>query len=485
MQALRHWSVRHAAGLKRVYDALAGTLPYLDRATRLVGCVRSERLLTPIERAAKGLLFDCRMCGQCVLSSTGMACPTNCAKQMRNGPCGGVRADGTCEVIPNMRCVWVEAAAGRKNMAQGNPVNAPMLAPIDHRHEGRSSWMQVIAGNEPATIVTPAPTEARQREAPADAPHEHVAQEHTAYRFERACRSGRLVVTVEVAPPDSANPSGFVERARRFKDLADAVNITDGPGGNCHMSSAAAAAILAVHGLTPIGQMSCRDRNRIAIQGDLLGMSALGVRNVLCLTGDDVSQGDQPQAKPVFDLDSISLLRIASDMVECSAFASGRKLEVAPNLFLGATANPFVPPYGDRVANLELKIAAGARFIQTQFCFEPKLLAEFMREARARELHKRATIIVGVGTLASAKALRWMGEHVPGVRVPGRVIERVAGAAEPRAEAKRILIETIHAVAEIEGVGGVHLMGHKNERLLAETIIEAGLRRPQAEPIPA
>ena len=449
-----------------------------------VGRARSERLLTPIERVTKELLFDCRMCGQCVLSSTGMACPTNCAKQMRNGPCGGVRADGTCEVIPSMRCVWVEAIAGRKAIAQGKAENAPMLAPIDRRHDGRSSWMQVIAGNEPATTVTPT-TSTRERAAQVDAPYEHVAQEHTAYRFERACRSGRLVVTVEVAPPDSANPSGFIERARRFKDLADAVNITDGPGGNCHMSSAAAAAILAVHGLTPIGQMACRDRNRIAMQGDLLGMSALGVRNVLCLTGDDVSQGDQPQAKPVFDLDSVSLLRIASDMVERSVFASGRKLDVAPNLFLGATANPFVPPYGERVANLALKIEAGARFIQTQFCFEPELLAAFMREVRARELHKRATIIVGVGTLASAKALRWMGEHVPGVRVPERVIARVAGAADPRAEAKRILIETIHAVAEIEGVGGVHLMGHKNERLLAETIVEAGLRRPQAEIIPA
>jgi methylenetetrahydrofolate reductase (NADH) len=470
MQALRHWSVRHAAGLKRFYDGFARALPYLDGAARRLGRARSERLLTPVERAAKGLLFDCRMCGQCVLSSTGMACPTNCAKQMRNGPCGGVRADGTCEVDRTMRCVWVEATDGRKKIA-GNAADAAMLAPIDHRLENRSSWMRVIAGDAPQTIVSLEPAPARER---------------AAHGFERACRSGRFVVTVEIAPPDSADAQSLIERANRFKDLVDAINITDGAGGNCHMSSAAAATMLAVHGLTPICQMSCRDRNRIAIQGDLIGVAALGVRNVLCLTGDDVSQGDQPQAKPVFDLDAVSLLRVASDMVERSAFASGRKLEVAPNLFLGATANPFVPPYGDRVANLELKIAAGARFIQTQFCFDPKLLAEFMREVRTRELHKRATIIVGVGTLASAKALRWMAEHVPGVRVPDRVIERIACASDQRAEAKRVLIETIHAVAEIEGVGGVHLMGHKNERLLAETIVEAGLRQPQAaEPVPA
>jgi methylenetetrahydrofolate reductase (NADPH) len=416
-------------------------------------------------------MFDCRMCGQCVLSSTGMACPTNCAKTMRNGPCGGVRADGTCEVDRSMRCVWLEATDGCKAIAGGKAAGATMLAPIDYRQWGHPSWMRVINGDMPPTLVT--------REAAP--PREQAAQ-----CFERACRSGRLVVTVEIAPPDSADPRTLVERASRFNGLVDAVNITDGAGGNCHMSSAAAAAVLAAHGLTPICQMACRDRNRIAMQGDLLGVAALGVRNVLCLTGDDVSQGDQPQAKPVFDLDAVSLLRIANDMVERSTFASGRKLDVAPDLFLGATANPFMPPYGERVANLELKVDAGARFIQTQFCFDLKLLEDFMREVRLRELHKRATIIVGVGTLASAKALRRMGEHVPGVRIPEAVIERVARAADQRAEAKRILIEIIQAAAGIEGVGGVHLMGYKNERLLAETIVEAGLRQPSAAgPAPA
>ena len=154
MQVLRHWSVRHAAGLKRVYDGFARRLPYLDRATRLVGRARSERVLTPVERVAKGLLFDCRMCGQCVLSSTGMACPTNCAKTMRNGPCGGVRADGACEVDPAMRCVWVEASEGRKVIARGAAAGAMMLAPIDYRFEGRSSWMRVINGDMPPTLVT-------------------------------------------------------------------------------------------------------------------------------------------------------------------------------------------------------------------------------------------------------------------------------------------------------------------------------------------
>jgi len=465
MQALRHWSVRHAAGLKRIYDVCARYLPYLDGATRWIGRARSERLLTPIERVTKRLIFDCKMCGQCVLSSTGMACPTNCAKEMRNGPCGGVRADGSCEVVPSMRCVWVEATEGRKKIAPGQVPVSPVLAPIDHRWHNRSSWMRLINGDMPAMVVPRELAPPREREI---------------HSFEQACKSGRFIVTVEVVPPDSADPSALIERASRFKGLVDAVNITDGAGANCHMSSAAAAAVMTARGLTPICQMSCRDRNRIAIQGDLLGAAALGVRNVLCLTGDDVSQGDHPQAKPVFDLDAVSLLRIARDMRERAAFASGRKLDVAPSLFLGATANPFVPPYRDRIANLEMKVDAGASFIQTQFCFDPKLFAEFMREVRARELHKRCTIIVGVGTLGSAKALRRMAEHVPGIHIPEFLIQRIARADDQRAEGKRLLIETIHALAEIEGVGGVHLMGYKNERILAETIVEAGLRQPDA-----
>ena len=161
------------------------------------------------------------------------------------------------------------------------------------------------------------------------------------------------------------------------------------------MSSAAAAAILVANGLTPVGQFSCRDRNRIALQGDILGAAALGVRNILCLTGDDVSQGDHPYAKPVFDLDSISLLRITQAMRDRGIFASGRKLDVAPNLFLGATANPFVPPFRDRIGNLERKIDAGAQFIQTQFCFDVPMLADFMargtraRVAQALRYHRR------------------------------------------------------------------------------------------------
>jgi len=306
----------------------------------------------------------------------------------------------------------------------------------------------------------------------------HLAAAREAFSFEQACKSGRFVVTVEVSPPDSSDPSVLIARASRFRDLADAINITDGAGANCHMSSAAAAAILVANGLTPVAQFSCRDRNRIALQGDILGAAALGIRNILCLTGDHVSQGDHPGAKAVFDLDSISLLRITRDMRDRGVFASGRKLTVVPNLFLGATANPFMPPYRDRIVNLEKKIeAGGAQFIQTQFCFDVPVLADFMREVRARELHKRCAIIVGVGTLSSVKSLRRMATHVPGVHIPEAVLRRIGSAEDQKLEAKAVLVETIQSVAGIEGVAGVHLMGYHNDDILAEAIAQSGIRR--------
>ena len=463
MRSLRLWSVRHARGLRRVYDLFSRLAPVVAPVARTLGEARTEALLRPLERNAKGLLFDCRMCGQCVLSATGMACPMNCAKEMRNGPCGGVRANGACEVKPEMPCVWVEATVGAKRLASDHLAHpTPLLPAIDQRKRGSASWIQVIHGRADPAFQPPV--------------GERITPDAQQGPLERACRSGRFVVTVEVAPPDSADPATLLAKAAPFKGLVDAINITDGAGGNCHMSSVAASAILTAHGFTPVYQVACRDRNRIAIQGDILGAAALGVQNILCLTGDDVSQGDHPQAKPVFDLDAVSLLHIARGMCDRGEYASGRKLLTAPDLFIGATANPFVPPYGDRIANLEKKIVAGARFIQTQFCFDLALFEDFMRRLRERELHRQAHIIVGVGTLSSAKALSWMAQHVPGVHVPPELLTRIASAADQKAEAKQVCIETIQALARIEGVAGVHVMGHKNEDTLAEIIAQSGLR---------
>ncbi len=199
-------------------------------------------------------------------------------------------------------------------------------------------------------------------------------------RLERVLRSGNFAVTAELNPPDSADPEDVYKAAMVLSTVCDGINAVDASGAHCHMSSVAMCALLVRAGYEPVYQVSCRDRNRIAIQGDLLGAAAMGVNNVLCITGDDVTVGDQPEAKRVFDFDSIQLLRTARMMRDEGMFLSGRKLTTSPNLFIGAAANPFAPPYEWRPMRLAKKIAAGADFIQTQYCFDVDRLRNYLRQ---------------------------------------------------------------------------------------------------------
>ena len=292
-------------------------------------------------------------------------------------------------------------------------------------------------------------------------------------RLERVLRSGRFAVTAELNPPDSADPQAVYERALVLASVCDAINATDASGANVHMSSVGVCALLTRAGYEPVMQVSCRDKNRIAIQGDLLGAAAMGVRNVLCLTGDGVQAGDQPEAKPVFDLDSTTLLRTACTLRDKGMFLSGRKLDVPPKLFLGAAENPFVPPYDFRPHRLAKKMEAGADFVQTQFCFDVLRLREFMGRVRDLGLHERVFILVGVGPLKSAKTAEWMRSHVPGVHIPDEVVERLRKGKKD--EGKRLCVEIIQQMHETPGVSGVHVMAYRQEELVAEIIEEAGL----------
>lgn len=303
-------------------------------------------------------------------------------------------------------------------------------------------------------------------------------------RLERVLRSGRFAVTAELNPPDSADPHSVYERALVLAEVCDAINATDASGANVHMSSVGVCALLTRAGYEPVMQVSCRDRNRIAIQGDLLGAAAMGVRNVLCLTGDGVQVGDQPQAKPVFDLDSIACLRMARIMRDESRFLSGRSLDTPPRLFLGAAENPFVPPYDYRPLRLGKKVEAGADFIQTQYCFDVPRLCSFMKTVTDLGLHERVFILVGVGPLRSAKVAEWMSANVPGVVIPDEIIRRLKGTPPKgqREEGKRICIEIIEQIRQIHGVSGVHVMAYRQEELVAEIIEAAGLLPRRRQP---
>jgi len=299
----------------------------------------------------------------------------------------------------------------------------------------------------------------------------HVSQG----RFERVLREGHFAVTSEIAPPDSADAEQVYERAQLFDGVCDAINATDGSGANCHMSSVAVCALLSHVGYSPILQISCRDKNRIAIQGDVLGAAAMGVCNVLALSGDDVSAGDHPQAKPVFDLDSVSLLSTICTMRDESRFLSGRKLDKAPKVFAGSTINPFVPPLNSRVRQLQKKVQAGAEFIQTQYCFDMPVLRDMMQRAVDMGITDKAFILAGVGTLASAKTARWLRTNVPGVHIPEEIIKRLEGAENQKAEGQKICTELMQQCKEIEGVSGVHVMAYRQEQYVAEMVKQSGV----------
>ena len=294
-------------------------------------------------------------------------------------------------------------------------------------------------------------------------------------RFEQVLRAGHFAISTEIAPPDSADPDEVLRRASLFDGYVDAINATDGSGANCHMSSLAVCALLIRAGYSPIIQMSCRDRNRIAIQGDILGAAALGVCSVLCLSGDDVSIGDHPEAKPVFDLDSVSLLSTIKTLRDEKRFLSGRVLDQGPHLFLGAAINPYVPPTHSRAQQFAKKVAAGAQFVQSQYCFDIALARDFMAQARDMRLTERCFTLMGVGVLPSANTAKWLRSSIPGVHIPDEIIRRLEQAERPRQEGRAIAVEMMQQLAEIEGINGIHLMAFKQEEWVGEIVTKSGV----------
>jgi len=295
-------------------------------------------------------------------------------------------------------------------------------------------------------------------------------------RFERVLRAGHFAVTTELAPPDSADPQEVYDRARVFDGCVDAINATDGSGAHCHMSSLAVCALLTRVGYAPVMQISCRDRNRIAVQGDILGAAAMGVCNVLCLSGDGVQAGDHPQAKPVFDLDAVTLLETARTLRDEHRFLSGRKISYAPRVFLGAAENPSALPLEFRAQRVAKKVGAGAQFIQTQYCYDLERLRAFMRRVEDLGLFGKVFIIAGVGPLRSAATADWMRKNVPGLYIPDDIIKRLAAAGpNAQAEGRTLCVELMQQMRAMPGIAGVHIMAYRQEQSVPEIVERSGV----------
>jgi len=308
--------------------------------------------------------------------------------------------------------------------------------------------------------------------------------EKSGSRLERVFAAGHFAVTAELGPPKSADVSVIAAKAEYLRGTVDAVNLTDNQTAIVRISSIASGKLLLDLGLEPVIQMTCRDRNRLAQQADILGAHALGIRNVLCLTGDHQCFGNHPTARGVFDLDSMQLLEGLRRMRDDGVFMSGDEIRntkkapvMAPRLFLGAAANPFGDPFEFRILRLAKKVAAGADFIQTQCIYDMARFREWMKQVRARGLHEKTRIMAGLTPLKSAGMANYMANNVAGISVPASFLKRLADAGKEHAaeEGIRICLEQIEELRGIEGVSGIHLMAIEWEKRVPEILERAGL----------
>ena len=302
---------------------------------------------------------------------------------------------------------------------------------------------------------------------------EEVPRSH----LHRLLQAGEFVVTAELQTSDSANPARVTELAGTLRGKVDAVNCTDNSAAHAHIAAIAAARLLLDLGIEPAMQLVCRDRNRLALQADLLGAAALGVRNIVCMTGDDVGAGDHPETKPIYDLDSVQLIRMATIMRDHGTYLSGRALTDAPSFLVGAVENPFAPPLEFRPMRLGTKIEAGAEFIQTQICFNLEKLRLFMSRCGELGLLDHVWVLAGVFVPSSASGTRYLRDQVPGVDVPAGVIERMASVppGAQKEEGIRIALEIVEAVRAIPGISGIHLMTINHEEAIPRVVEGAGL----------
>jgi methylenetetrahydrofolate reductase (NADPH) len=286
----------------------------------------------------------------------------------------------------------------------------------------------------------------------------------------RRLAGGRFTITAELVPPLSTEPADLLAAAAPLRGLATAVNVTDGAGAKAHLSSLVAAHFLLESGIEPILQMTCRDRNRLALQGDLLGALALGVRNFLMISGDDPKTGDQPAAKPVFDLDSKGLLALAQRMADERRLPSGTTIRGPTELVLGAAALPVDPPDGWSPADLLAKADAGAGFVQTQFCMDMAIARRWIARLRELGLTDRLKVLIGVAPIPSARSAQWMRTRLFGTIIPDSIVARLDQAANPRREGVRICVEILRELAAIPGVAGAHIMAPQNPSAIVEVI---------------
>ena len=456
-----------------------------------------KRMLAMAERLIKGPLFGCRMCGNCLLQSTAMICPMECPKGLRNGPCGGVTDTGMCYIDTSRKCVWrcIYLKAEKKGKTEKL---LEVLPPVDWNRAGTELWTEVLRmiwKNGPLKFASSrfSPDRGKRNEAwdavfrPIRQPqwwqgddHYHKpASEEPVSQLERDLRNGRFVVTAEMAPPQSCSTERLVSVIEQVRPFLSAINFTDASAARPKMSSIACCNTALSLGAEPVLQVSGRDTTRVRLQSDTIGMNAMGVRNVLCISGDSNRLSQSPLGNMnIIDLDSVQMLWILRRMRDEGIYLDGRAIKERPRLFIGAGSSPFALKPELQALRDQKKINAGAQFIQTNIMFEPERLDLWLEELDKRDMLSKVSILAGVAPLKSYKAALYLHNKIPGVYLTEKILKRMEKAGDgEKKEGVEIALETIEALKNRRGISGIHLMTMGWETIIPEIVVAAGLGR--------
>jgi methylenetetrahydrofolate reductase (NADPH) len=433
------------------------------------------------------------MCGNCLLQETAFICPMECAKGLRNGPCGGSSADG-CYVDPTRPCIWYKIYERAEKLNRMDKL-MEVLPPLDWSKVGTDTWLDgyrhwkktigmretlkalSLSKEEKTAMVDRFFTEIRQPVWWSGDDQPHPAPDHEPVSLlEKKLVSGEFAITVEVSPPLSNSSDEVIKKVDMLRPYVDAANFTDNPSATPRMSSLACSLICLQHGLEPVLQVAARDRTRMSVQAEVLGASALGIKNILCLTGDHSRMGPSPHGRmDIWDIDSIQMLWILRKMRDEGCFLDSRELKSSPEIFLGAAGSPFASEIRFQAIREEKKTNAGAQFFQTNLIYDVDHFRRYMEALQTHGIPDRAYILAGVAPIRSAKAACYMNQ-IPGIRIPQSIIDRLEKAADAKEEGVQIALEIIEGVRKIPGVSGIHFMSVTWESIVPRLIQESGLR---------
>lgn len=453
-----------------------------------------NRMLEGIERIVKGPMFGCRMCGNCLLQETAFICPMECPKGIRNGPCGG-STEEHCYVDESRPCIWYKIYDRAFRMGREEML-LEVLPPLDWEKTGGETWGDVVrqvqkvgTGN---FIKGMASGEREVRDDTwqsvfrpvrqpewwqGDAEYHAPAYSEPVSELERRLKAGEFVVTSEVAPPQTMATKKLKENIELIKSYVTSINFTDSPSASPRMSSWACSTICVQSGAEPVLQIAARDRTRIGLQGEVLGATALGVRNILCLSGDSMKMSATPRGRmDIVDIDSVQMLWILRRMRDEGKYLDGRTMKFPPKFFLGAAASPFASEPRFQAIREHKKVNAGAQFFQTNLVYDPDGLEVWLESLAKRGILDKVYILVGVTPLKSFKVAQYMNNEVPGVFIPEKYLKRMEAAGSgAEEEGVQIALELIEAVRSKQGVNGIHLMAVGWEEIVPRIVTEAGL----------